>query len=106
MVDKSHILIVDDDTALLQALPHTLALRISGVQADTSASAHGALELIQAHDYDVIVTDIKMPALDGLALLAQAQALRPETPNLLITGNGGHQLAVHALRGEASGYIK
>ena len=101
MVDKSHILIVDDDTALLQALPHTLALRISGVQVDTSASAQGALELIQAHDYDVIVTDIKMPEMDGLALLAQVQALRPETPTLLITGHGDHQLAIQALRGGA-----
>jgi two-component system sensor histidine kinase/response regulator len=70
MVDNPHILIVDDDTALLQALPHTLSLRISGVQVDTSASAQGALKLIQAQDYDVIVSDIKMPGMDGLALLA------------------------------------
>src|SRR5260370_31028305 len=106
MVDSPHILSVDDDTALLQALPHTLALRISGVQADTSASAQGALELIQAHDYDAIVTDIKMPEMDGLALLAQIQALRPETPTLLITGHGDHQLAIQALRGGAYDYIQ
>src|SRR5258707_3328948 len=106
MVDKSHILIVDDDTALLQALRHTLALRISGVQADTSASTQGALELIQAHDYDVIVSDIKMPGMDGLALLAQIQALRPETPTLLITGHGEHQLAIQALRSGAYDYLQ
>src|SRR5260370_18378191 len=106
MVDKSYILIVDDDTALLQALPHTLSLRISGVQVDTSASAQGALELIQEHDYDVIVTDIKMPEMDGLALLAQVQALRPETPTLLITGHGEHQLAIQALRGGAYDYLQ
>src|SRR6266567_8133143 len=99
MVDKSHILIVDDDTALLQALPHTLALRISGVQADTSASAQGALELIQEHDYDVIISDIKMPGMDGLELLAKIQELRPDTPTLLITGHGEHNLAIRALRG-------
>src|SRR5260221_13113700 len=85
MVDKSHILIVDDHTALLQALPHTLSLRISGVQVYTSASAQGALGLIQAHDYDVIVTDIKMPAQDGRPLLTQQETLRPRTPALLIT---------------------
>jgi signal transduction histidine kinase len=106
MVDNPHILIVDDDPALLQALPHTLALRISGVQADTSASAQGALELIEAHDYDVIISDIKMPGMDGLALLAQIQALRPETPTLLITGHGEHQLAIQALRGGAYDYIQ
>src|SRR5258707_394537 len=106
MVDKSYILIVDDDPALLQALPHTLSLRISGVQADTSASAQGALELIQEQDYDVIVSDIKMPGMDGLALLTQIQALRPETPTLLITGHGEHQLAIQALRGGAYDYLQ
>src|SRR5258708_25593305 len=96
MVDKSYILIVDDDPALLQAFPHTLSLRISGVQADTSASAQGALELIQAHDYDFIVSDIKIPGMVGLALLTQIQALRPQPPTLLITGHGEHHLPVQA----------
>jgi signal transduction histidine kinase len=106
MIDKPHILIVDDDAALLQALPHTLALRISGVQADTSASAQGALELIQEHDYDVIISDIKMPGMDGLALLAKILELRPETPTLLLTGHGEQQLAIQALRGGAYDYIQ
>ena len=106
MIDNPHILIVDDDTALLQALPQTLSLRIIGVQADTSDSAQGALELIQEHDYDVIVSDIKMPGMDGLALLAKIQELRPETPTLLITGHGEHQLAIQALRGGAYDYIQ
>ncbi len=106
MVDKPQILIVDDDTALLQALPQTLSLRFIGVQADTSDSAQGALELIQEHDYDVIISDIKMPGMDGLALLAKIQELRPETPTLLITGHGEHQLAIQALRGGAYDYIQ
>lgn len=106
MIDKPHILIVDDDTALLQALPQTLSIRIIGVQVDTSDSAQRALELIQEHDYDVIVSDIKMPGMDGLALLAKIQELRPETPTLLITGHGEHQLAIQALRGGAYDYIQ
>jgi signal transduction histidine kinase len=106
MIDRPHILIVDDDTALLQALPQTLAIRIIGVQVDTCDSAQRALELIQEHDYDVIVSDIKMPGMDGLALLAKIQELRPETPTLLITGHGEHQLAIQALRGGAYDYIQ
>jgi signal transduction histidine kinase len=106
MIDKPHILIVDDDTALLQALPQTLSIRIIGVQVDTCDSAQRALELIQEHDYDVIVSDIKMPGMDGLALLAKIQELRPETPTLLITGHGEHQLAIQALRGGAYDYIQ
>jgi len=105
-MNTPQILIVDDDAALLQALPQTLSLRMVEVQVDTSDSAPGALELIQEHDYDVIVSDIKMPGMDGLALLAKIQELRPETPTLLITGHGEHQLAIQALRGGAYDYIQ
>src|SRR5579864_5447983 len=106
MQDKPYILIVDDDTALLQALPQALEIRLTAIQVDTSDSALEALELIQEHDYDAIVSDIKMPGMDGLALLRKLQALRPETPTLLITGHGEHQLAIQALRGGAYDYIQ
>src|SRR5216684_2451990 len=100
-----HILIVDDDPALLQALPHTVSLRLPEAKVDTSNSAQRALELIRAHDYDTIVSDIKMPGMDGLELLAKIHELRPETLTLLITGHGDHDLAIGALRGGAYDYL-
>ncbi len=100
-----HILIVDDDPALLQALPQTVSLRLPGAKVDTSNSAQRALELIRARDYDTIVSDIKMPGMDGLELLAKIHELRPETLTLLITGHGDHDLAIQALRGGAYDYI-
>jgi len=99
------ILIVDDDPALLQALPQTVSLRLPAAQVDTSNSAQRALELIRAHDYDTIVSDIKMPGMDGLELLARIHELRPGTLTLLITGHGDHDLALQALRGGAYDYI-
>src|SRR5260370_42440492 len=106
MMNDAWVLIVDDDTALLQALPQALYLRLSGVKVDTSDSAPRALEQIQEHDYDAIVGDIKMPGMDGLALLAKIQELRPDTPTLLITGHGERDLAVQALRGGAYDFIR
>jgi signal transduction histidine kinase len=100
------ILIVDDDVALLQALPQALFLRMQDTKVDTSDSASKALELIQEHDYDAIVSDIKMPGMDGLTLLAKIRELRPDTPTLLITGHGEHDLAVQALRGGAYDFIQ
>ncbi|HEX6482168.1 MAG TPA: response regulator [Ktedonobacteraceae bacterium] len=100
-----HILIVDDDPALLQALPQTVSLRIPQARVDTSNSAQGALEQIQKYHYDTIVSDIKMPGMDGLELLARIHELRPGTPMLLITGHGEHDLAIQALRGGAYDYI-
>ncbi len=105
-MNEGYILIVDDDTALLQALPQALSLRMKGVRVDTSDSALGALDLIGAHDYDAIVSDIKMPGMDGLALLARIQELRPHTPTLLITGHGDHSPAIQALRGGAYDFIQ
>jgi signal transduction histidine kinase len=106
MKNISQILIVDDDVALLQALPQALFLRIDDVRIDTCDSALEALEQIQEYDYDAIVSDIKMPGMDGLALLEKIQELRPETPTLLITGHGEHELAVQALRGGAYDFIQ
>src|SRR6266568_2228026 len=100
-----HLLIVDDDPALLQALPHTVSLRLPEAKVDTSSTAQRALELIRAHDYDTIVSDIKMPGMDGLELLAKIHELRPETLTLLITGHGDHALAIRALRSGAYDYI-
>jgi len=101
-----YVLIVDDDAALLEALPQALSLRMTAIQVDTSDSALDGLKQVQEHDYDAIVSDIKMPGMDGLALLAKIQELRPETPTLLITGHGEHDLAVQALRGGAYDFIQ
>jgi two-component system, sensor histidine kinase and response regulator len=100
------VLIVDDDPALLQALPQTLRLRMGGVTVETADSAAAALDRIAAQDYDAIVTDIKMPGMDGLALLAEIRARRPDTPTLIITGHGENELVVRALRAGASDFIQ
>jgi PAS domain S-box-containing protein len=100
------VLVVDDDAALLEALPETLRLRMEGIDVDTCDSAAEALKLIEATDYDVIVSDIKMPGMDGLALLAEVKQRRPSTPTLLITGHGERELAVAALRGGAHDLIQ
>jgi signal transduction histidine kinase len=101
-----HVLIVDDDPALLRALPAALRLRMEELRVDTCDDASTALDRIAAIDYDVIITDIKMPGMDGLALLDEIKALRPNTPALLITGHGEHDLAVQALRGGAYDLIQ
>jgi DNA-binding NtrC family response regulator len=105
-VDQPRVLIVDDDPALLQALPQALRLRMGGVTVETAESAAAALDRIAARDYDAIVTDIKMPGMDGLALLAEIRGRQPETPTLIITGHGEDDLAVHALRGGAYDFIQ
>jgi len=105
MMAPLSVLIVDDDPALLQALPQALRLRMGGVTVETADSAATALERIAAQDYDAIVTDIKMPGMDGLALLAEIRTRRPDTPTLIITGHGENELVVQTLRGGACDFI-
>src|SRR5581483_2913724 len=105
-MDEARILIVDDDPALLQALPQAITLRMQRVGVDTSDSAAGALQLVQHQQYDAIVSDIKMPGMDGLALIERLQKHCPDTPMLLITGHGEHDLAIQALRVGAYDFIQ
>jgi two-component system sensor histidine kinase/response regulator len=100
------VLIVDDDLALLEALPEALRLRMGGVTVETADSAAAALDRIAEKEYDAIVTDIKMPGMDGLELLDEIRTRRPDTPTLVITGHGENDLVVHALRGGARDFIQ
>ena len=97
-MSQARVLIVDDDLALLQALPEAVRIRMDGVMVDTADSGAVALDRMTARDYDAIVTDIKMPGMDGLELLAEIRTRRPDTPTLMITGHIEHDLVVHALR--------
>jgi two-component system nitrogen regulation response regulator GlnG len=106
MSQDGGVLIVDDDPDLLEALPEALRLRMVGVTVDTADSAAAALDRIADRDYDAIVTDIKMPGMDGLELLAEIRTRRPDTPTLMITGHGETDLVVNALRGGACDFIR
>src|SRR5256885_2034805 len=79
---------------------------MAGLTVDTADSGAAALDRIAAGDYDAIVTDIKMPGMDGLELLAEIRTNQPDTPTLMITGHGEHDLVVHALRAGAYDFIQ
>jgi two-component system, sensor histidine kinase and response regulator len=102
---SAQVLIVDDDPALLEALPETLRLRMADLQVDTTDSGPAALERLRETDYDALVVDIKMPGMDGLELLTEIKRICPDTPTILITGHGDHDLAVDALRAGAQDYV-
>lgn len=100
------ILLVDDDPVLLQALPDTLRLRIPELTIDTCLSGLQALERLQTSDYDAVISDIKMPNLDGLALLAKIQLEWPNIPIILMTGHGEEELANRGLQGGAFDFVQ
>lgn len=103
---SARLLIVDDDSAMLSALSAMVEWRVPGATIDTATCGQAALERIARIDYDAIVSDIKMPEIDGLELMERVLTMRPTTPTLLITGHGDHELGVKALNAGAYAFIQ
>lgn len=100
------VLLVDDDEMLLHALAETIRLRMSTVVVETASSAEEALRLLQQREYSAIVSDMKMPGMDGLALLAYVQEQHPDIPVLFITGYNDRESALQAVQAGAYDYIR
>ena len=92
------ILLIDDDRTFLNAMTALImAVRID-IAVDTALCAEAGLLLVGITDYDVIMSDVKMPGLDGLRLVRECKRLRPSTPVVLVTGYGDQDVEAKALR--------
>ena len=104
-VDSSvQVILIDDDPHLRQALYQTLDL--AGLNVLPLAEANGLAGRIGRDWPGVVVSDIRMPGMDGLELLAQLHGQDPELPVLLITGHGDVPLAVQAMRAGAYDFLE
>lgn len=99
------ILLVDDDSALLDVLPRTIELRIVQVTVTACDSAEAALAHIQSGRYDLVITDLNMPRMNGLALVRQIKTIVPAMPILLITGHGDEEAEQQAMQAGVEGFI-
>ena len=101
---RVQVILIDDDPHLRQALFQTLDL--AGLNVVPLAEANGLAERIGRDWPGVVVSDIRMPGMDGLELLAQLHGQDPELPVLLITGHGDVPLAVQAMRSGAYDFLE
>jgi two-component system C4-dicarboxylate transport response regulator DctD len=101
---RSQVLLIDDDPHLRQALSQTLDL--AGLNVVSLADARGVAARIGRDWPGVVVSDIRMPGVDGLELLGQLHEQDPELPVLLITGHGDVPLAVQAMRAGAYDFLE
>ncbi len=97
-------LLVEDEAALRLATSQTLELGGFAVQA--CSSAEEALPLLLANFAGVVVTDVRLPGLSGLDLLARVAALDAELPVIVVTGHGDVTMAVEAMRAGAYDFIE
>lgn len=102
--ERIEVILIDDDPHLRQALSQTLDL--AGLKILPLAQAQGLAAQLGRDWPGVVVSDIRMPGMDGLELLAELHAQDPELPVLLITGHGDVPLAVQAMRAGAYDFLE
>ncbi|MGD8978890.1 MAG: sigma-54 dependent transcriptional regulator [candidate division WOR-3 bacterium] len=100
---RTRILLLDDEASLIKWLAY--ALEQKGYTVFATTDPKQAVDELKANKFDLVISDIKMPEIDGFAFLKQVRAIYPTVPFIFITAYGSMDSAINALRDRASDYI-
>ncbi len=99
----SKILLIDDEPDIVRVL--SMSLRADGYEVVTALNGTEGVAAFEAEQPDIIITDIKMPGMDGIEVLGKIKSKNPETEVIIITGHGDIDNAIEALKYGASDFI-
>jgi excisionase family DNA binding protein len=100
---RPRVLVVDDEASIRDLLSKTLALAEYDV--DLAPDGRTALERLRIIPYDLLITDLKMPGVDGLAVIREARRMKADMPVIIITGFSTEASAIEAVNLGVSGYL-
>ncbi len=100
---RPRVLVVDDEASIRDLLSKTLALAEYDV--DLAPDGRAAIERLRILPYDLLITDLKMPGVDGLAVIREARRLKADIPVIIITGFSTEASAIEAVNLGVSGYL-
>lgn len=103
VASRPRVLIVDDEASIRDLLAKTLALAEYDV--DVAPDGQAALEQIRLYPYVLLITDLKMPDMDGLTVIREAKRYRADLPVIIITGFSTERSAVEAVKLGVAGYL-
>ena len=103
MANIFRILIVDDEVDMRESLQELLSRE--GYSIDEAANGKNALEKYSKNKYDLVISDIIMPEMDGIGLLKNLKDIDPEVIVILITGYGDIELAVQGIKEGATNFL-
>ena len=103
MEDRRRILVVDDQESMRTLLKDML--EVIGYEVTVAEGGEEALRLMEAGEFDLVLTDLNMPSMDGTALLRAIKAINAELPVVIITGYGTFHTEKRVMREGANGYI-
>jgi two-component system response regulator AtoC len=102
-VSLHNVLVVDDDASMRHLL--TVILQDHGYDARAVASGEDALKELAAREFDLVLTDVRMPRMDGLALLREVQRLQPDVTVIVMSAYGSHDTAIEAVKAGAYDFV-
>jgi two-component system response regulator HydG len=100
---RSRVLVADDSLEMAQSVAEGLCER--GYDAIPVGSGYEALDLLAESSFDALITDLRMPGIDGLALMARSRTLDPNRPVIAMTAYSSLDLALESLRQGAYYYV-
>ena len=103
MIESDTILLVDDEAGIRKVLGITLA--DAGYRVLTAENGEDGLKVFRQEHPPIVLTDIKMPGMDGIEFLKQIKAEEPNTEVIMITGHGDMELAIKSLKYEATDFV-
>lgn len=101
--ERPRILVVDDEQAVRDLLAKTLTL--ADYDVDAAPDGASAIERLRAVEYDLLITDLKMPGMDGLSVIREARRIMPDLPVIIITGYSTEASAIEAINLGVAGYL-
>lgn len=101
---RARILVVEDESSMREVL--TVLLSEEGYGVVSAKDGSEGVELIEKNIYDIIITDIKMPGVDGFGVLRRAMAVSPDTAVIMITAFGTTESAIEAMKLGALDYVQ
>src|SRR6478735_6126283 len=100
---RPRVLVVDDEASVRDLLSKTLALAEYDV--DVAADGRTAVERLRILPYDLLITDLRMPGVDGLSVIREARRLKADIPVIIITGYSSEASAIEAVNLGVAGYL-
>ena len=101
---RESVLVIDDDAAIGKVL--VALLKQGGLDVRFAPSAEAGLAELEAQPVDLVLSDVRMPGMDGMALLDEVQAKYPDIPVVLLTAHGSVALAVEAMKRGAADFVQ
>jgi two-component system response regulator AtoC len=102
-VPFNHVLVVDDEESMRHLLSVILTDR--GYEVRAVSNGEDALRELSSRDYDLVLSDVRMPRMDGLVLLRRALELHPELTFIVMSAYGTHDTAIEAMKAGAYDYV-